>query len=306
MEKYLNLGISLRTIFALATLVMLVNANKGPIADKINSHQADFANITTKSLFNVRPTMSGSFESVSEGDLTGGTLLDRRPSIAGMAQEEEEDSEYMRFTIPLDNRNDITLQLYHVSIYADDAHVCGSDVKAEDCPLASQGSHYWGIVEDHPDDSIVSCSFTNHEVACVIQLGDDQYVLGNMGDQEVFYNTKQLNFTPVVGGSQDEYYADPEHAAEPPKPEKPEIKQTQTDQHDWSDLSAIYIHVDVEYKIYEYYEKDEVYVREWTEAHMAEVFVLYANEGITLKLQSIRIWTEPDPYCGFNPDGSGE
>ena len=74
----------------------------------------------------------------------------------------------MVFVIPRDDDEDMTLHLYHASIYGDDAHVCYTVDDIEDCKTPGQGKHYWGIVADHPEDSLAACSIAAEEVGCLI------------------------------------------------------------------------------------------------------------------------------------------
>lgn len=36
--------------------------------------------------------------------------------------------------------------------------------------------------------------------------------------------------------------------------------------------------------------------KNWIEAVLAEVFILYANDGIQMTLKNLKIWTTQDPY----------
>ena len=176
----------------------------GNISKTIAAHDADFTKLETTSVLSIHPTLAGSFEteSLTGGSLVGGTLLDKRPKApktAGMATDDPNSSkldEYLRFAIPREDDEDMVLRLYHAKIFSKGAEVCAGDY----CKQASQGQHYWGIVEGRPDDSLASCSISDYETSCIIQLGDDQFELGNLlgTDLEILYNTKQLQVSPAV------------------------------------------------------------------------------------------------------------
>jgi hypothetical protein len=56
------------------------------------------------------------------------------------------------------------------------------------------------------------------------------------------------------------------------------------------------MYLEVEYDIFQYHNSDEQETREWVEAVMAEVFALYANDGIRMTISTMKIWTTPDGY----------
>ena len=117
----------------------------------------------------------------------------------------------------------------------------------------------------------------------------------------MFYNTKELEFTPAYENEfvmEEQPEEENEEKKEPPKRTPPKLSNTLDYDSTWTETTAIYIHFDVEYSIYEHYGRDEARVRAWVESTVAEVFILFANNGVTLKLNSIRIWTEEDPYSG--------
>lgn len=63
-----------------------------------------------------------------------------------------------------------------------------------------------------------------------------------------------------------------------------------------TDSRCVSIYVEVEYDIYEYHSFSETATRNWVEAAFAQVFLLYADSGITLSIKSMKIHTTPDGY----------
>ena len=282
------------TLAVIACLIIGADAKYGNLAQFVDMHNADFEQTEAKTLFHIHPhdgehvheTAAG----MTEGELSGGSVLDKDASTAGTAFLETEPEDYIKITLPQEEGDDITLWLYRTTIYNDGAVVCLHDDEGDDCEAADQGRHYWGIVEGRPDDSVAACSLQETEYSCLVQLGDDQFVLGNMADsdQEVFYNTKDLNSNPNVGY---DTVLNPTGLATSGLEDNTKV-----------DDPCVAIYVEVEYDIYEYHNSDEQETREWVEAAFAEVFALYANDGIRATINHMKIWTTPDDY----PSGSWE
>ena len=200
---YATIG-TLRALKMLIGLSVLVHARIGDISKNIVDHDADFADLDVTSAFAFHPTIAGSANTTHQktgGYLEGGTILDRRQppkKSAGMATELETPQEYIRYSIPQENGEDMVLRLFRTKVYSVGAQVCAGEDK-NNCKNPEQGQHYWGIVEDHPDDSLASCSISDYEVECLIQLGDHTFELGNLKgtNSEVFYETKQLKASPA-------------------------------------------------------------------------------------------------------------
>ena len=63
------------------------------------------------------------------------------------------------------------LWLYQTDIFAPDAkiiHASNDSTTTEE----KQGTHYWGIVKDHLEDSIAAISFLDNEINGLIELDD--------------------------------------------------------------------------------------------------------------------------------------
>ena len=198
----------------------------------------------------------------------------------------------MVFVIPRDDDEDMTLHLYHASIYGDDAHVCNTVDDIEDCKTPGQGKHYWGIVADHPEDSLAACSIAAEEVGCLIQLGGEQFVLGNLHNStsEVFYNTKDLAGSSAYEHSDNHLYT-PGSGTQ--SSTFAEIKESVAAV---NNEKVVQLYVEVENDIYKYFGEDEAKVLSWVEEIFTEVFILYANDDISMTLKTVKIWKTQDPY----------
>ena len=279
----------------ISCLIIGANANYGNIAQNIDMHFSDFEKTDTKQLFHIHEHdgehKDETTEGYSGGEISKGTVLDKDESKhAAFLQQEPED--YIKITLPIedDDTEDLTLLLYRTQIWADGASVCQHDDSGDACEQPDQGRHYWGIVDSHPDDSLAMCSLQETEYSCLVQLGAEQYVLGNMADtgSEVLYNTKDLNAAPDLN------YADQiTHPEDWPK--------IGLSSEEWGDKTnpedkCVQLYIEVEHDIYQYHNSDEQETREWVEAVLAEVFAVYANDGIRMSVKSMKIWTTPDGY----------
>ena len=117
----------INALMIMSCLALAVQA--GNISKNILNHDDDFQNLEATSVLSVHPTLAGSVDHGSHtgGSLVGGTLLDKRPRVpttAGMASDSgkaENTEEYLRFSIPQDNDDDMVLRLYRAKIFANGA-----------------------------------------------------------------------------------------------------------------------------------------------------------------------------------------
>ena len=139
--------ISINILLVLFYILPQVTASNGHIAKKLAMHSADFENLATTSLLELHETGFLATPEINS-DLIGATYLDRKDPEHGrkLAQESPE---FMRFSIPQQNGANMILQLFRAQVYAPDAKVCRSS-SPDSCMDATQGLHYWGIVEGHP------------------------------------------------------------------------------------------------------------------------------------------------------------
>ena len=291
-------GVSVMTLTVIACLLLSANASYGNIAANIEMHAGDFETVSTKTIFKIHPhdgeQSNETAEGFSGGELIGGTILDKDASGTTLLEMGEEEPEYIKITLPSEDGEDMTLWLYHAEIFSDGAQICYTSEEGDKCETAEQKGHYWGIVEGRVDDSLAACSLQDSEYACLVSVGDDTFVLGNMGDtgSEVFYNTKDLHGSPAV-----EYGVldNPMTAGQGPTIAGMEDNTSVDD-------PCVTLYVEVEYDIYQHHNSDEAATREWVEAAFAEVFALYANDGIRVTIKSMKIWTSDD---GYPTSGSG-
>ena len=281
-------------LMVISCLMIGANATYGNVAECIDSHAEIFADLPSKNFFHVHAHdgehANETANGYTDGEIPKGTILDKDESTHN-AFLETAPEDYIKITLPVEGEADITLLLCRYKIFSEGATICMGDVCEES---SDQGRDYGGIVEGHPDDSIAMCSLQQTEYSCMIQLGNEQFVLGNMGDTgtEILFRPKDQKNTPyinhydeyIVPGAEETMFLD----------ETPSFIENESG--DSTQGKEVQMYIEVCYDIFEWKNKNEQAAREWVTAVMSEVFILFANEGVTLTIKSMKIWTAQDPY----------
>ena len=174
------------------------------------------------------------------------------------------------------------LWLYQKDIFAPDAkitHASNDSATTEQ----KQGTHYWGIVKDHLEDSIAAISFIDNEINGLIELADHQYVLGKMdnSDLEVFYRDDSLQITPDI------------NFQTPLTPETANISSNDTIDAASNEVKCVMLYIEISYDIYQTF---GIKTDAWVASVWSQVLLVFANEDLTVKIKTLKIWDVPDPY----------
>lgn len=187
------------------------------------------------------------------------------------------------------------LWLYKAKIYATGATISDSSGRRLD---AEAGRHYWGIVKGHPEDSLAAISISDDEIAGLVQLGSDQYVLGKMKEREmeVFYRVDKFKHQPPFNLDTVLVPFD-----EPKPKDKPEPGDTW--QSPINEVTCVKVYLETEFDMYQYHGSSLGATASWVEAAWSQVFILYANEDVTVEIKALLIWSGLDPYTSGSTIG---
>lgn len=181
----------------------------------------------------------------------------------------------------------VTMLLYRVEVVADGFHV--DTDKQQDIPYAP-GAYYRGIIKDNPA-SVAAFSFFGGEMYGIASAADlNNLVVGKLkvpGNFEdyIVYSDKDLIMVPEFqcGAGDSTPTASPQPGSF--------RKDGQTDH-------CVAMYYELRHNIFLENGSDTTLTANWMTALFNNVQALFDNDGITIALKSMHIWSEPDPYEG--------
>ena len=204
----------------------------------------------------------------------------------------EEGPTAMSLKVPSSNTGLLELELVQVDIFSDDFTVVTGNSKE---PVQVElGTHYRGIIKG-TENSMVAVSFLNGEVMGLISTPQGNQVIGRLKDattkgKHIIYDDKELvNELGISCQTPDDHK------------EGGYTKEELTFDGDLNKSvgDCIRLHIEVDHDIF----LDKGGLEEATQfaaGLINEANTIYANEGISMVLSHLVIWTEPSPYSGSN------
>lgn len=197
----------------------------------------------------------------------------------------------LTLTIPVSADNKITLQLVRQEINSTDSYQFGIIQQDGDRKVVnhSKGIHYRGYI-DGEQNSLASLSiFSNGEVMGMFCNQNGNYVMGKIKnrDEYIIYNSKDLHLpvNPTCGTNDWEhvkYSVDKDLENRPTAP---------------SNLcNKVSVYWEVDYGFYYNAVSNLTIVQNYMNGLFNQVAAVYQNEGITIELSELYVWTVPDPY----------
>ncbi|SFQ69891.1 Por secretion system C-terminal sorting domain-containing protein [Flavobacterium akiainvivens] len=181
----------------------------------------------------------------------------------------------------------IHLQLYRVNLLADGFHIQNN--KGEPLPY-TPGAHYRGIIAGD-ETSLVSFNFFNKEVSGIISGSEYGNLVvgrlqteGNFSDY-IIYRDATLNLnTTFTCGVTDMTAVQPQHNFG-------KTMQTQSE-------NCVTVYFEIDYDLYLANSGSVQLTNNWLSAVFNNTQTLFDNDGITVAIKSVYVWTEQDPYVG--------
>lgn len=194
--------------------------------------------------------------------------------------------DYIELTIPYQNKN-VVVQLYKTDIFAENFHV---DTDKSSDAVYEKGCYYRGIVKND-FKSVVAFNFFKNECNGIISNDDfGNLVVGklqkpNNESEYIVYSDSDLKVLNTF-----ECHTK-ESAILPDISEKSAAKNT---------LSArcVTFYFEIDNDIYLQNNSSITETTNWMTSVFNNVQTLYNNDGITVSLKSLYIWTTPDSYSG--------
>jgi hypothetical protein len=193
----------------------------------------------------------------------------------------------IRFTLPVSERNNITLLLVRHEIFAEDFALFTSE--EPDIPVNYKpGIHYKGIIEGDPS-SVVAVSVFNHEIMGLITTSNGNLVLGRIDhdreNRHILYNDRNLDKNgDFECGTIDDGSGYTQEELQP-----------QAGGRDVGDCVRVYIEID-----------DDIVTQKggatpatnYITGLFNQSIILYSNETVNMTISEILAWTTNSPYTG--------
>lgn len=199
--------------------------------------------------------------------------------------------ENIELSIPY-NGTVIVVDLYKVDLFASGFHV---DTDKQKNNNYQKGVYYRGIVKGDYT-SIVSFNFFNNELNGIISNGQLANVVvgklkktGNTSDYIIYSdaNLKVLNDYKCS-------FKEDDFKSEPSKNLNKSVTSTR----------CVSLYFEMDYDLFQTNSSDVAATTNWMTSVFNNVQTLYTNEGISVAVKSIFIWTTQDPYEGIGTSSS--
>lgn len=188
--------------------------------------------------------------------------------------------------IPYQNKM-IEVQLYKVNLFAEGFHV---DTDKSQNVAYQEGVYYRGIVKGDLE-SLVSFSFFNNELNGMISSETwGNLVIGrldrtnNTSDYIIYSDAKLKIANDFKCHTKESSLAELPEVA-------PEAGKTLS-------TKCVTIYFEVDYSLYQANGSNTTTTNNWVSSVFNNVQTLYTNDGISVALKSIHVWTSQDPYSG--------
>ncbi|HEX8269365.1 MAG TPA: M12 family metallo-peptidase [Flavobacterium sp.] len=195
--------------------------------------------------------------------------------------------ETIEIDIPYDNGIK-TVELYKVEIFNEGFHV---DTDKSASIAYERGVHYRGIVKGD-SNSVVSMNFFNNEMNGIISDSQVQnLVIGRLDktttmSDYIIYSDAEMK---VINAFNCSYEDDPRAAHD---------HQSEEAAREIESARCVTVYFEVDNDLYVQNGSSTVTTTNWVTSVFNNVQTLYANDGITIALRSMYIWTTDDPYEG--------
>ena len=192
----------------------------------------------------------------------------------------------LEMTFPFEGKN-ITLELVKNNLYTRDFKVNTDKGYTPYLP----GVYYHGIVKGD-NESLVAMSFFNNDVVGVTSIKNvGNIVIGKAKDSDDFisYNDQKMKGSNPFSCSADQVLENQSFQAPSYDPAMMTAKKTD---------NCVRIYYETGYNIYTNKGSTVSNVIDWVSAMHNNISTLYNNDGITVALSEVFVWTSNDPYNG--------
>ncbi|MFT3909581.1 MAG: M12 family metallo-peptidase [Ferruginibacter sp.] len=275
-------GISLYLVlFAFIFIPASTWAQGGRIAQKVNSFKQKGSFAKETALFTI--AAGNTWNSDVAKSVKQFTLLD----VPGSAEILKSKPAFLNIPVPVDNgRRSIRVLLYKESISPNGFTLLTSDGKSHD---ALDIVHYKGAIEGDAN-SVAAFSFSQNEVSGFITNNEGNYVIGKLldhSDKHIIYNDKDI----------------PQHQsfdcnANTNIPLSPGNYFRGTESTSALTTKCVNWYWETDYDLYVAKQSNITTLTTYVQNVFNQVQTLYANDGVSITLKTLYVWTTTDPYTG--------
>lgn len=272
----------LQLLFSLVFFALGFSQDLKPIPQKVKDSKMAKKSFVKYDLFTANVTLQKQvlYKAAAE-DITVMTL---NKSEINRISVERPDALEMSF--PFEGKS-ITVELVKNNLYTRDFKVNTDKGYAAYAP----GVYYQGIVKGD-NESLVAISFFNNDVVGVTSVKNvGNIVIGKAKDSEDFisYNDQKLKGSNSFSCSVDEILENQNFPSPSYDPAMLTVKKTD---------NCVRIYYETGYNIYTEKGSSVTNVINWVSAMHNNISTLYNNDGVTVALSEVFVWTSTDPYNG--------
>lgn len=208
-------------------------------------------------------------------------------NMANVAAIMAQKKEFLELSIPYQNTT-ITVQLYKVNPFAEGFHL---DTDVQKNTAYTPGLYYRGAIKNNPN-SVVSFNFFANELNGIIsgnELGN--VVIGKLENSSsyIIYSDSDLKILNDFSCAAKESATVKSSAIETAQP---------------ASARCVTIYFEIDFDLYEANNNNTTTTTNWMTSVFNNVQTLYANDGISIAIKNIFIWTTQDPYEGIGTSSS--
>nr|AUN35599.1 putative internalin [uncultured bacterium] len=269
-------------VFSLIFISLKIQAQSGRIAEKVKSFKQAGSFAKETALFSV--TADGRASSEVSKTVKQFTLLDINDAAALLRSKPA----FLSVNIPVENgRRSLQLLLYKETISANGFTLMCSDGKQHATPDIV---HYKGSIDGDPT-SFAAFSVSENEIASVISTRNGNYVIGKVQDgsgKHVIYNDRDVIINPSFDCNAKMNSAIPVVPANYYRATEASALTTKCVNWYW----------ETDYDLYVAKQSNINTLTTYMQNVFNQVATLYANDGVSITLKTLYIWTSTDPYTG--------
>ena len=201
-----------------------------------------------------------------------------------------QDPKQMQLSIPFkSNGETIALDLIQVAVFSPDFKAItnnGNDITNE----VDFGKHYRGTIAGNPN-SLVSISVFESQISGFIANEEGNYTIGKLEDSDknhiIYFDSDLKNATQeIFCSTEDDGIAYSEEELSPP----PTSEQEPGDEID--------VYIESGQSVYNAQGGNLANTIVFITGIFTQSYVLYANDGISVRTSSMMVWVTPDPFAG--------
>lgn len=181
----------------------------------------------------------------------------------------------------------ILVQLYRVNLFAEGFH---ADTDKSKAISYQQGLYYRGIIKGD-QNSVASFNFFNNEINALVSSDAlNNLVIGKLNKADdssdyIIYSDTELKVL-------NDFKCDTKEGIIQDLPKNPSASR------ETLSTKCVTIYFELDYALYQANGSNTTTTNNWATSVFNNVQTLYNNDGISIALKSIYVWTSPDPYSG--------